>query len=72
MPVTHQINDTRHIPVAVLWQYTTNASLLNGPQRLHLQDCAVCIFMLGRCCMSDSLRQVGQRMREECGRDEVA
>jgi hypothetical protein len=53
------------VPVAVLWAYRSEKTPLSNDELQHLYKCNNCLCMLGLCHLSESLKEVERRRREE-------
>jgi hypothetical protein len=50
--------DSPHIPISQLWEYSRDPSALEWTQREHLASCEDCIGILWVCRSSESVQQV--------------
>ena len=54
-----------HIPVRVLWEFTKGMKQLNEVERLHLAGCETCVGVLGICRSAQSLKHAESLVEEE-------
>lgn len=54
-----------HIPAAVLWNYSRKSAELIDADLEHLKACDHCIAVLGLCRVSNSIKHLEKRLKDE-------